>query len=256
MCLTPWSGPVVRINPNEIHLSDPEQCHKIYFVGSRYGKDPLFYGAFGTEKSTFTTPSPDLHRIKRAALNPLFSRKRVLDLESMVQQRAEKLVSRMRRAFETTGQIDLHHGFRAISIDVITDYAFDQCYNFLDDKYFGVDFFDMMRDIGPAYWFFQQFPTLQVIAVRTPFWLAKSVSRSLTRRMVHQQVGDTTSAHSSPGSNSPSNLVARFNGSKTQLIEERKYRARLSSISFSLRTPQRAMWCRRWTTLQMRLISS
>ncbi|PLB45247.1 cytochrome P450 [Aspergillus steynii IBT 23096] len=180
-------GPVVRINPNEIHLSDPEQCHKIYFIGSRYGKDPIFYGAFGTDKSTFTTASPDLHRIKRAALNPFFSRKRVLDLEGMVQQKAKKLVSRMQRAFESTGRIDLHHGFRAISIDVITDYAFDQCYGFLDDEHFGVDFFDMMRDIGPAYWFFQQFPTLQAVAVRTPFWLAKLTSRALMRRMVHQQ---------------------------------------------------------------------
>lgn len=105
-----------------------------------------------------------------------------------MRQKANKLVSRMRQAFESTGHIDLHHGFRAISIDVITDYAFDQCYNFLDDGGFGVDFFNMMRGLGPAFWFFQQFPALQAIAARTPFWLARLTSGSLTRRMMHQQV--------------------------------------------------------------------
>ncbi|GAB1211560.1 hypothetical protein ATERTT37_000683 [Aspergillus terreus] len=179
--------PVVRISPNEIHLSDPENCDKIYYVGSRYGKDPAFYGAFGTEKATFTTPSPDMHRIKRSALNPFFSRKKVLDLEEIVQEKAAKLVGRMRAAFESTGRIDLHHGFRAISVDVITDYAFNHCYGFLDEEEFGVEFFNMIRDFGPAFWFFQQFPAVQPLALGTPFWLAKLTSGALTRMMLHHE---------------------------------------------------------------------
>ncbi|KAL4890504.1 cytochrome P450 [Aspergillus ambiguus] len=180
-------GPVVRITPNEIHLNDPENCDKIYHVGSRYGKNPAFYGAFGTEKATFTTPSPDIHRIKRSALNPFFSRKKVLDLEEIVQEKATKLVRRMRAAFESSGRIDLHHGFRAISVDVITDYAFDHCYDFLDDAEFGVGFFNMIRDFGPAFWFFQQFPAVQPFALGTPFWLAKLTSGALTRMMLHHE---------------------------------------------------------------------
>ncbi|THC89759.1 hypothetical protein EYZ11_010780 [Aspergillus tanneri] len=180
-------GPVVRITPNEIHLSDPDECDKIYQVGSRYGKDANFYSAFGTDKSTFTTPSPELHRIKRSALNPFFSRKRVLDLEEVVQQAASKLTKRIREALQSMGRIDLHHGFRAISIDVITDYAFDQCYNFLDDENFGAKFFNMMRDLGPAFWFLQQFPWMQPIALKMPYWLARLLNKSLTRRILHRQ---------------------------------------------------------------------
>lgn len=182
------TGPVVRISPNEIHLSDPEQCFPVYSRGTQYGKDPIFYEAIGTKGTTFVTGSPDLHRVKRAALNPFFSRKRILDLEDIVQQKAIKLVSRMRRAFESTGSIDLHHGFRAISIDVITDYAFDQCYNFLDAVDFGVDFFDMMRRSGPLFWFFQQFPALQDIAGSMPFWLARLTSTAMAKRIVHFRV--------------------------------------------------------------------
>ncbi|KAI2981999.1 hypothetical protein CBS147344_9070 [Aspergillus niger] len=180
-------GPVVRITPDEIHLSDPENCEKIYYIGSRYGKDPQFYGAFGTHKATFTAPSPDVHRVKRSALNPFFSRKKVLELEDIVQDKADKLVRRMRESFSSTGCIDLHHAFRAISVDVISYYAFGNCYGFLGKKNFGAEFFEMIRGFGPAFWFFQQFPAIQGLSLGTPFWLAKLTSEPLTRMMLHRE---------------------------------------------------------------------
>ncbi|PWY86892.1 cytochrome P450 [Aspergillus heteromorphus CBS 117.55] len=178
-------GPVVRITPSEIHLSDPKNCEKIHFIGTRYGKDPDFYGAFGTKTATFTASSPDVHRVKRSALNPFFSRKRVLELEDIVQGKANKLIERMREAFKSTGYIDLHYGFRALSVDVITDYAFDNCYGFLDEQDFGVAFFEMIRGFGPAFWFFQQFPAIQDVALKMPFWLAKLTNSALIRMMLH-----------------------------------------------------------------------
>lgn len=105
-----------------------------------------------------------------------------------MQQKARRLVSRMEVAFQSTGHIDLHHGFRAISVDVITDYAFDNSYDFLGHEDFGVQFFNMIRDFGPAFWFFQQFPAVQPIALGTPFWLAKLTSGALTRMMLHHEV--------------------------------------------------------------------
>jgi hypothetical protein len=38
---------------------------------------------------------------------------------------------------------DLHYGFRAVSVDVITDYAFGDCYNLLEKDDFGKYFFDV-----------------------------------------------------------------------------------------------------------------
>ncbi|KAL4929232.1 cytochrome P450 [Aspergillus undulatus] len=180
-------GPIVRITPNEIHLSDPENGDKIYYVGSRFTKDAKFYSAFGIDESTFTSTSSDVHRVKRAALSPFFSRKKVLELEGIVQEKAQKLITRMNKAFESGNGIDLHHGFRAISIDAITDYAFDNCYDFLDKDDFGVEWFNDFRDMGPAIWFFQQFPAVQQMAMRIPYWLAKRISGPLARMMFQHQ---------------------------------------------------------------------
>jgi hypothetical protein len=99
-----------------------------------------------------------------------------------------KLEEQIQSAFKSHSHVNLHHGFRAISVDVITDYAFNNCYDFLGREDSGVAFFNMIRDFGPAFWFFQQFPSLQPIAFGTPFWLAKLTSRPLTRMMMLQQV--------------------------------------------------------------------
>ncbi|RLL99169.1 hypothetical protein CFD26_106052 [Aspergillus turcosus] len=180
-------GPLLARSCFFYSFCDPENLDKIYFYGSRFGKSASFYGGFGIDNATFTTPSHDLHRLKRAALNPFFSRKMVLELEDVVQEKAKKLVTRMQLALESAGYIDLHHGFRGISIDVITDYAFDDCYGCLDKENFGAELFNMIREMGPAFWFFQQFPFIRDLAIQTPFWLAKLMSKSLTRLMLYRE---------------------------------------------------------------------
>lgn len=72
--------------------------------------------------------------------------------------------------------MDLHHGFRAVSVDVITDYAFDNCYNLLDRPSLGAEFFAVIRGMAPALWIFQQFPFMQKLATMLPPWLLLRMS--------------------------------------------------------------------------------
>jgi hypothetical protein len=109
-------------------------------------------------------------------------------LEEVVQSNVTKLESRIQSALSKQGHIDLHHGFRAISVDVITDYAFNKPYEFLDEADFGVGFFNMIRDFGPGFWFFQQFPAVQPIAFGLPFWFVKIIGGPLKRMMMLQNV--------------------------------------------------------------------
>lgn len=144
------SGPIVRITPNEIHLTDPKHHETIYKSGSHFFKDPQYYGTFGPKYSAFVTSSNEVHRQRRSAINPFFSRKMVLRLEEIVHSKANKFIERMNKAFERNEAIDVHHGFSAISVDVATDYAFNGCYNLLDREDFGRQFFKDCRDVGYA----------------------------------------------------------------------------------------------------------
>ncbi|KAK3044690.1 hypothetical protein LTS18_000614, partial [Coniosporium uncinatum] len=172
-------GPVVRITPNEVHLSDPDNYDKIYFMGTRYWKAPTFYGAFMIPFSTFTTPSNEVHKHKRAMLNPMFSRQMVLKLEEVVQDKARRLCRLTSDAIKEKKPADLHHAFRAVSVDVITDYAFDKSFDLLDSPDLGAEFFKMVRGVGPAMWFFQQFPSMIPVGLATPPWLAPYLSPAL-----------------------------------------------------------------------------
>jgi cytochrome P450 len=126
--------------------------------------------------------------VRRAALNPLFSRKRVLELEDVVHAKVEKVDRRVRQSAKSKEHVDLHHACRAISVDAITDYGFGKSYDLLDREDFGLPFFDAMRKLGPAVWFFQQWPFLQSVALSIPYWLAKRMSANLEAFMRLQMV--------------------------------------------------------------------
>ncbi|MCJ1357751.1 MAG: hypothetical protein MMC33_007747 [Icmadophila ericetorum] len=177
-------GPVVRIGPNEIHLSDPENYEKIYYVGSKFGKDPIFYGGLGLSASAFGTPSNELHRVRRAALQPLFTRKQVLDLEDVVQSKVGLLLQRIDEDLKQGKPVDLHHGFRAISVDVVTDYAFGKCYDLLKSPDLGSWFCSMIRDLAPRIWILQQFPFVLPLSKSIPPALAKRMSANLAAFLV------------------------------------------------------------------------
>ncbi|KAL8676501.1 MAG: hypothetical protein Q9186_006985 [Xanthomendoza sp. 1 TL-2023] len=161
-------GPMIRIAPEEVHLSDAINYDKIYHVGSRYSKDADFYGGFSNPNSMFTTPSNELHRTRRGDLNAFFSRKVVLDLEDIVQDKVKRLMDHVSEAITSDTTLDVHHGLRAVSIDVITDYAFGESYGLLDQHDLGLEFFTLVQRLGPAAWVFRQWPWLKPIVMAMP----------------------------------------------------------------------------------------
>ena len=186
---------MVRITPNEVHLSDPSNYESIYYVGTPYSKDPLFYGAFGNPNSSFTTPSNDLHRVRRSGLNSFFSRKVVLDLEAVVHEKAEKLSKLVLEALDTDRAVDMHHGLRAVSIDVITDYAFGKSYGLLDQPDLGLKFFTLVHKIGPAAWVFRQWPWLKPLAMTVPKPIIKVLSEPIGQVRDMQTVSPKVFTH-------------------------------------------------------------
>jgi len=177
----PCSGDVVRITPDEVHLTNPNHYEVIYSVGSKYAKVTQFYGALGAGYSTFTAGPNEVHKPRRARLDPLFSRRNVLKLEYLVQARSEKMLEIMTSKFSRNEAMDLHHAFCSISVDVISvsDYAFGESYELLSRDDLGREFFDLTGGIGPTFWIFQQWPGIQACALSLPPRVAKKMSKPL-----------------------------------------------------------------------------
>jgi cytochrome P450 len=83
--------------------------------------------------------------------------------------------------------VDLHHAFRAASVDVISEFAFNKSYDPLNKDDLGAYFFRMVREVEPALWAFQQFPSLQAAALKMPPWLAPYLSEPLGHVICMQQ---------------------------------------------------------------------
>jgi cytochrome P450 len=122
-------------------------------------KTRFFIIRSGSTRSS-TAIANDEHRRRRAPLNHFFSRRAVFDLEDIIQEKVKKLCRRIQQSLDVSKPVDLQAGTRAVSIDIITEYAFDDCWNHLDVDDFAAWFSEAARDGGVMWWTFQQFPVL------------------------------------------------------------------------------------------------
>lgn len=100
-------GPIIRISPWEIHISDPNFYDTIYASsasGHRRDKYDWFTKSFGLDNSVFGTAPHDLHKMRRAALSPYFSMASVRRLQPVIQDRVDILRRRL-EGFRDTGEV-------------------------------------------------------------------------------------------------------------------------------------------------------
>ncbi|KAI9747366.1 MAG: hypothetical protein M1835_002130, partial [Candelina submexicana] len=139
--------PIVRINPYELHINDPEYFDQLYSSSAKNDKYPWHINAFGPTGSTFGTVKHEAHRIRRPALVSFLSRRMVVRLEHVIQDVIEKLCSRLGELRKTGEVVDLNLAYRCFTLDVITEYSFAQCWNLLDSPDFASDFVHGVRSI-------------------------------------------------------------------------------------------------------------
>lgn len=78
----------------------------------------------------------DLHRRRRAALNPFFSARAVTQLEPLLRAKVEKLSSRFGGIAASGEVVRLDAAFMALTMDIICDYAFARDRRYLDEPDF------------------------------------------------------------------------------------------------------------------------
>lgn len=86
---------------------------------------------FGMPESTFSTIDSSLHKLRRGALAPFFSRRNILALEPMITEKVEKTCSRLEEHKKSQSPIDLRLLFSCMTTDIITAYVFPHCFDLL-----------------------------------------------------------------------------------------------------------------------------
>lgn len=89
-------GPIVRINPHELHVRDPDFFDTVYAgPGHKRDRDPWHTAGLALEGSVLDSPLHELHRKRRAALSPFFSKAYTQKMLPIVQERIDVLIERL-----------------------------------------------------------------------------------------------------------------------------------------------------------------
>ena len=134
--LTCQSGPIIRINPFELHVSDPDFIDTLYTRSAPRDKHPYLTRAFGTDDVTFNTCDHAHHRLRRAAVAPFFSKQRVLGLQDLIWTHVEKLCNRFEEFQDVKKPLPTGNAFGCLTADIIIDYSMGIQQNALEDPDF------------------------------------------------------------------------------------------------------------------------
>ncbi|KAI0143467.1 cytochrome P450 [Xylariaceae sp. FL1272] len=131
-------GPIVRINPREVHIADSD-WNAVYKYSSKSSKPPWFYYRFfGKFPSTNIASSHALHQLRRQPLQAYFSSTNIQRYTPKISGLVDKLCGRLRDA--DGGVVNLSDAFRCLATDVATGFAFGTPFGHLDEPTFDRDF--------------------------------------------------------------------------------------------------------------------
>lgn len=86
---------------------------------------------FGMPESTFNTIEADLHKVRRGAIAPFFSRRSINALEPSLIEFVNQTCHRLQDFKDSKSPVDLRLLFSCMTTDIITDYAFPHCFGLL-----------------------------------------------------------------------------------------------------------------------------
>ena len=113
----------------------------------------------------------DLHRLRRAAINPFFSKQKVAALQPVIQRLVDKLCAKLEASRGTGEVIPIECAFDAFTMDVITEYALDTSFGYLDQPGWSSDFRELERAFGEMGYLQKMFPPLLAVMNSLPDWL-------------------------------------------------------------------------------------
>ncbi|KZL68265.1 cytochrome p450 [Colletotrichum incanum] len=125
-------GPVVRIAPDYVAISDVPSAKQIHSVKTGYLKAP-WYRKLGQEIVTvFNTTDPALHRRYRALLSPGLTDTALKPMAPIVEHRVRQTIEQMGIEMKNRGAVDVFKWWYFMATDIIGELTFGESFHMLD----------------------------------------------------------------------------------------------------------------------------
>ncbi|KAF7505016.1 hypothetical protein GJ744_001470 [Endocarpon pusillum] len=173
-------GPIVRINPRELHIQDPHYYSTIYTGSTRkVNKDALSVGAFDVPTSTAATIDHNHHRARRSYLSSYFSKRSLSQLEPIIHERIGKLCGRLEEAMQQGEVISLDGAFSALTADIITLRFYGQHSDYLSIKNFRFVVRDAFIGLSQVYHMGRLLPLIANLLKHLPIPIIRMIMPSV-----------------------------------------------------------------------------
>ena len=128
-------GPVVRLGPNEVDISDLSATKEIYSIKEVYRKDP-FYTRFVPKgfENVFSVNDTDLHRRYRRLLSNPMSESSLKTVYRVIEAKVDFTIRRMHEEMETRGAADVFKWWMFMATDIIGELSFGESFRMLEQK--------------------------------------------------------------------------------------------------------------------------
>jgi hypothetical protein len=120
-------GPIVRVNPFELHIRDPSYYDTLFNFSSEL--DKRVYQIDNLHNS----PSFQTHRMRRKSFDPFLSRAAIQNIEWIIRDLVDKLCTTLREFRGSEKAVNASNLYRCLTTDVISEYSFSQSSALLDD---------------------------------------------------------------------------------------------------------------------------
>ncbi|PHH87959.1 hypothetical protein CDD83_8173 [Cordyceps sp. RAO-2017] len=189
-------GPIVRVNPWELSILDPDFYDSVYvsaakrrttlIAGARAGLGmsgrprilvrPKGTGTTDEPDAISTTSSHEVHRMRRKAVEGFFSKQSVIRMESRIHDEVSSLEDKLRSLDATGTVVRLDHAFTCVTGDLAGLFAAGENPRLLEAPDFNPEWHDSVMGILSVVPYVRNFPWINSVLGVIPLWLLQKLN--------------------------------------------------------------------------------
>jgi cytochrome P450 len=124
-------GPIIRTNPDDVHIHDPDFFDGLYTL--KLDKWSWWTRGFAVPTAGGMTVEHEVHRKRRGALNPFFSKASIVSNMPVIQEKLAVMCSRLDKIAGSRQILDLESIFLAVTTDVLTQCSYGWSYDYCNN---------------------------------------------------------------------------------------------------------------------------
>ncbi|MCJ1244131.1 hypothetical protein MMC30_001329 [Trapelia coarctata] len=179
-------GPIVRINPDELHIKDPDM-YTIIHASNPTSRDKWPPAANMLVLLAFGTIDHNLHRERRAANNSLFSNRGVLTAEPLIWSQVQKLCEAIHSNVAPNNVVELYTLSVSFAFETVTRYLLGKDLDLLNDQENAREWAGMIKSVTANTPLIKQFPWIMALSAKIPLPVIGVLNPVLARMLVYGQ---------------------------------------------------------------------